>query len=462
MANDDFVPSHEELTDSDEVAQEPHTDAVFPAEVSLEDDLIVETPVLADEPLSDEGSESVSAVIGEVTPPTEAPTDESEDAPQDFGTDDLLVVPPSLADAVPAAPEAPEMPVVPAPIEELAVPAVQAEAPEPAPEPLETAAPVEDLDEQAAPVTPMLPATAFVEETLVIVDEDLDEVPTHTTTIPITVADVEDDYVPSDLMPNDVMEARDPDNPSTTAIRRDLMMPQESSEETAGWEAAVISPTAVAAQTTVAPTGRTPDSLDDAIFEGSTVVPIVPSRGKAHVASLFFGIFLLPAAWFLFADASARMLFPANAPVTTGTISWLALAQFLGAFVAALLFVLLTLRSTLGAWVWGFVIMLCGLPWLILPGMTKEIIAAPMAWLEAKGGVIGTNLAHHLQLSGFSGRFLLLGLMLLALAWVASSVRKRGRAEEALRAQVEKVNPEAAFFTARERRRAAKAARRKH
>ena len=67
------------------------------------------------------------------------------------------------------------------------------------------------------------------------------------------------------------------------------------------------------------------------------------------------------------------------------------------------------------------------------------------------------NLAHHFQASAFSGRFALLGLIVLVGAWVSHWVRRRGRSEEALRAEVEKINPEGAFFSWRARRRAAKA-----
>ena len=41
---------------------------------------------------------------------------------------------------------------------------------------------------------------------------------------------------------------------------------------------------------------------------------------------------------------------------------------------------------------------------------------------------------------------------------LSHSVRRKGRAEEALRAEVERVNPTGAYFTARARRRAEKAA----
>lgn len=280
-----------------------------------------------------------------------------------------------------------------------------------------------------------------------------------TTTIPVVAPVTEDTYVPSDLVPEDVLEARDADNPSTTAIRRDLVTPQEEEASAApSWESAVVPPAALAAQESH-PTGQTPDSLSDTIFEGATVVPVVPSRAKAHFMSFFLGLFLIPAGWYLFADASARMLFPANAPVTTGVVSWLALGEFSASIVLWLLFLLLTLRSSVGAWVWGILLTIAGIPWLVVPGLMMQHTSAAFEWVKVTGGVLGANLAHHIQLSAYSGRFMLMGLTLLAMAIIAVVVRRRGRAEEALRAQVAKVNPEGAFLSRAERRRAEKAAR---
>lgn len=289
---------------------------------------------------------------------------------------------------------------------------------------------------------------------------DADEVPVHTTTIPVASSEDIAGYQPSATMPDDVLEARDMDNPPTSAIRRDLMSPQEHTEKPPAWEAALAASATTAASAPAVvhaqPTGETPESLSDAIFDGATVVPVVPSRTGAHLLSLFLGLILIPAAWFLFADASARMLFPADAPVLTGQPSWVALGEFGASIVLWVLFLLLTLRSSLGAWVWGVVLTLKGLPWLVAPGLTLTYVEPVLNWFSSNGGVVGHNFAHHVQLDGFSGRFLMMGLTLLAMAIIAVRVRRRGRAEEALRARVEKVNPEGAYLTARERRRARK------
>lgn len=285
--------------------------------------------------------------------------------------------------------------------------------------------------------------------------------PSVTTTIPAMNAQDISDYVPSTHVPEDILEARESDNPPTTAIRRGLMsIHEEETPQAPTWESAVVPPASVAPVVPAQPSGQTPDSLSDTIFEGTTVVPVVPSRAQAHIASLFLGLLLIPAGWYLYADASARMLFPADAPVTTGHVSWLALAEFGGAFVVWLLFLLLTLRSSLGAWVWGVVVTVAGIPWLVVPGVMMTHTERAFEWLKHTGGVVGSNLAHHVQLSAFSGRFFLMGLVLVSMAIIAMVARRRGRAEEALRAQVEKVNPEGAFLSRRARRQAQKQARR--
>lgn len=286
----------------------------------------------------------------------------------------------------------------------------------------------------------------------------------HTTTIPVADTDSDDDFSADSILPADVLEARDPENPSTTAIRRDLMSPIEEEEEvqtTSNWESvAEHSRSARRGEPVRTPlTGQTPESLDDVIFEGATVVPVVPSRTSSHLLSVSVGLLFVPLAWYLFADAGARMLFPENAPIVTGVFDTTAVIEFAGALGAMLVFLFAHMRSSLGAWVWGVVITILGLPWLIVPGLMKQHTSSFFTWLEAQGPV-GSNLAHHIQTDAYSGRFLFIGVVLLALAIVAVSVRRRGRAEEALRARVEKVNPEGAYLNARERRRAAKEMRR--
>lgn len=202
---------------------------------------------------------------------------------------------------------------------------------------------------------------------------------------------------------------------------------------------------------------ETPESLDDVLFEGATVVPEMPSRTGAHWFSFLLGILALPITWYLVADAGARMTLPAGNPAATGAINWLAISELVIACVAIIALFEAFKRSSVGAWIGGICFLIAGIPWVFAPAFTAAHTVSVLHFLQ-NAGSFGSNLAHHLQVAGYSGRFLILGLMLMGIASLSHSVRRRGRSEEATRQQVERVNPTGAHYTARERRRAEKAA----
>ncbi|WP_051226186.1 hypothetical protein [Schaalia georgiae] len=197
-------------------------------------------------------------------------------------------------------------------------------------------------------------------------------------------------------------------------------------------------------------------SLDDAIFEGTTVKAELPNRSRAHWVGLVAFAIGVPLAWFLAADAGARMTLADNAPMVTGTASFLALGELLGALAFSVLLIASARQSSLGAWAVGGLFTLIGLPWVLVPGLTATAMFPVMSALQSSGAV-GANLQHHLQASGYSGRLLLIGVVLIGLGYVSHTTRRIGRAEEARRAEVERVNPSGAHFTSRERRRAHRA-----
>ena len=201
----------------------------------------------------------------------------------------------------------------------------------------------------------------------------------------------------------------------------------------------------------------TPESLDDVLFEGASIVPEMPSRTGAHLFSFILGILALPITWYLVADAGARMTLPEGNPAATGVINWLAITELAIAFVAIIALFEAFKRSSLGAWIAGLCFLAAGIPWVFAPAFTSAHTVSLLHFLQ-NAGSFGSNLAHHLQASGYSGRFLILGIVLMGVASLSHSARRRGRAEEAMREQVERVNPTGAHYTARERRRAAKAA----
>ena len=238
---------------------------------------------------------------------------------------------------------------------------------------------------------------------------------------------------------------------STTIRRRAFVAPQEESPVTeAAWK-----PREDAAERSVPQ--DTPESLDDVLFAGASIVPELPSRTGAHLFSFILGILALPITWYLVADAGARMTLPEGNPAATGVINWLAITELAIAFVAIIALFEAFKRSSLGAWIAGLCFLAAGIPWVFAPAFTSAHTVSLLHFLQ-NAGSFGSNLAHHLQASGYSGRLLILGIVLMGVASLSHSARRRGRAEEAMREQVERVNPTGAHYTARERRRAAKAA----
>ena len=296
--------------------------------------------------------------------------------------------------------------------------------------------------------------------------EESEEAPdsAHTTTIPAAseAAEEEPEDSPSVTEVPDALSRRTPAQPETAEE------PEDEVESTQVRRRAFIAPAAESATTEASWKPRedsgertvpqeTPESLDDALFEGATVVPEMPSRAAAHWSSLALGIFALPITWYLIADAGARMTLPEGNPAATGVINWLALTEVVIAFVAVIALFEAFKRSSLGAWIGGLCFFAAGLPWVFAPGFTSAHTVSVLHFLQ-NSGALGANLAHHLQASGYSGRLLFLGIALLGIASLSHSVRRRGRNEEAMREQVERVNPAGAHFTARARRRAEKAA----
>ena len=296
--------------------------------------------------------------------------------------------------------------------------------------------------------------------------EESEEAPdsAHTTTIPAAseAAEEEPEDSPSVTEVPDALSRRTPAQPETAEE------PEDEVESTQVRRRAFIAPATESATTEASWKPRedsgertvpqeTPESLDDALFEGATVVPEMPSRAAAHWSSLALGIFALPITWYLIADAGARMTLPEGNPAATGVINWLALTEVAIALVAVIALFEAFKRSSLGAWIGGLCFFAAGLPWVFAPGFTSAHTVSVLHFLQ-NSGALGANLAHHLQASGYSGRLLFLGIALLGIASLSHSVRRGGRNEEAMREQVERVNPTGAHFTARERRRAEKAA----
>ena len=195
--------------------------------------------------------------------------------------------------------------------------------------------------------------------------------------------------------------------------------------------------------------------LDDELFSAAPQVTEMPSRTGAHWISFLGFLLLTPVAWFLAADAGARMTLADSAPMYTGIASFQALGELAGAVLVCVILFALARRSSLGAWIMGVLTLAAGLPWILAPGVTASSLLGALTSLSQTGPV-GANLMHHLQASGYSGRFVVLGALLMGVAYVSHSARRAGRAEEALRTSLETTNPAEAFYSKRARKRAAK------
>ena len=209
-------------------------------------------------------------------------------------------------------------------------------------------------------------------------------------------------------------------------------------------------------RTDKAPTSR----LDDELFSATPEITEMPSRSGAHFLSFLLFLILVPVGWYLAADAGSRMTLSDAAPMFTGVASILALGELLGAIVITVILCATARRSSLGAWFMGVITLLAGLPWVLTPGITASTMLDPLMAL-ANTSSLGSNLAHHLQASGYSGRFALLAIVLMGLGYVSHSARRKGRAEEALRTSIEAINPAGAFYSKGARKKAAKDLKRK-
>ena len=247
----------------------------------------------------------------------------------------------------------------------------------------------------------------------------------------------------------------DQDQAEAERPRRRSLLNADDDERDAATLAAIASANRDRSENTKEPAG-----LDDELFSAAPVVTEMPSRRGAHFLSLLLFLVLTPLGWYLASDAGARMTLADAAPMYSGVASILALGELLGAIVVAVILCATARRSSLGAWIMGVATLIVGLPWVLAPGITASTLLASLNALSASSS-LGANLSHHLQASGYSGRFAILGIVLMGVGYLSHSARRTGRAEEALRTSIEAVNPAGAFYSKRARKKAAKDAARK-
>ena len=242
----------------------------------------------------------------------------------------------------------------------------------------------------------------------------------------------------------------DQDQAEAERPRRRSLLGADDDERDAATLAAIASANRDRAEKTKEPAG-----LDEELFSAAPVITEMPSRRAAHFLSFLLFLVLTPLGWYLASDAGARMTLADAAPMYTGVASILALGELLGAIIIAVVLCATARRSSLGAWIMGVTTLIAGLPWALAPGITASTLLASLTALSASSS-LGANLSHHLQASGYSGRFALLGVVLMGLGYLSHAARRTGRAEEALRTSIEAINPAGAFYSKRARKKAAK------
>jgi len=156
------------------------------------------------------------------------------------------------------------------------------------------------------------------------------------------------------------------------------------------------------------------------------------SRAGAHWWSLLLTLVLTPVAWYLVADAGARLTLGDDSPWARGELAAAPLAELVAGLILTAAILLAARWSSLGAQVVGILVLLAGLAFVFLPSQTAVLIEPAVTWLEDLNA-LGRNAAHHLLADGPSGRLALYGLGLLALGVVSHGARRLGRAEERAR-----------------------------
>ncbi|MDO5722009.1 MAG: hypothetical protein Q4P06_05660 [Actinomycetaceae bacterium] len=288
--------------------------------------------------------------------------------------------------------------------------------------------------------------------------------------VPVAYPMLTDDAVESDPdAPVDVLARRQlpeqerPERPEYDLTRLQPRQPEEEEDEpTVVQRQSLFASEPVEDETTVAPAAGSVwkpledpqagihSDADQALFEESSVIPDLPSRAGARLWSFFLTLLLVPVTWYLLADAAARLTLAANNPWQTGVINPAALLEFAGGAVLLIVILAFLVRSSLGALVWGFVLMAGGAVFLAVPNMVKDFIAPAQDWLTS-WNAFGGNVDHHVEWTGSTGVLLLAGIALFTLGILAILARRDGRREAEVRAQIERLAP--GTFTSKRKRR---------
>ncbi|QOX81765.1 hypothetical protein H8R18_08650 [Nanchangia anserum] len=183
-------------------------------------------------------------------------------------------------------------------------------------------------------------------------------------------------------------------------------------------------------------------TLDEAIFDGATALPSIPSRVPAHIWSVLLTLILTPVAWFFACDGVARLLPGTLTEVAPRIHNVAGLLEIAAAALVMFLLVLLARWSSLGSFVWGIVSLVAGVAFFVVQGLALNVIGSLNHLLQAMRGVNGffSNVAHHLAFSLTGGIIVLAGVVLIALGFVSHGARRKGRRDYLARRAIDSLD----------------------
>lgn len=228
----------------------------------------------------------------------------------------------------------------------------------------------------------------------------------------------------------------DDDDLESTKVRRQSLLARDTRNE----DETTTQPAEATAAWRPRESAPTEAEIDASIFDEATVVPEVPSRVGARIWSFFLTLLGFPVAWYLITDAAARLTLAEGNTMSTGIINPLALGELGAGAIVAIILILLTIRSSLGAIIFGFLFMVAGGFFLAVPTMTAEFMDPAYKWLIAFND-FGGNVAHHIQWTGYTGTLAVAGLMLFVIGLTSMFARRDGRREQDIKAQIERMAP---------------------
>lgn len=313
-----------------------------------------------------------------------------------------------------AATPAPAVPVTPAP----AVPVTPAAgATDTASNELSKTTPAADVPEPPAPPAPEQPEATkadFADDEVVASD--------HTETTIMDAADMELEEVVKPVVTSTSPVGVERLDHLATADSADLapVAPSPSS--------AIFASTRTAAFSDSANQSDADNEVDDdVLLAGSTVVGKPASRAAAHWGGTLLALVLFPIAWFLMHTA-ANALTGALADGWPKVFSTAGIIE-LGMAIVLLIVVMATAtRSSLGTFVTGITTLLIGLPFVVVPSITKQYLGDFLANMALQSR-FGRILSEAILLDGVSGRLVIMGLFLIMLGVVSHSTRRAGRRE---------------------------------